>query len=257
MNKKLLVFLVVTVSAFLFAVFQYVKEFQSEIADAAYSGKPATGHSWTEMECSSGLCVTSDNKVGIGTSTPGSKLDVAGTINSTGISSSGTISAVGNINSNATISAATDVCIGSGACLSQLNNYIGSQSLLYSAHTFSMCSTTPDSGGYGEVVNIGTTASPVYICKFDASTCPAGVSGQPNWTQYQLWSAGTEKSCSSYECSNSSGFYYCPGSCSVSGHEWGNFASTCTYNGCSPCSFPSCNTCQTTICNGAYQVGCY
>lgn len=240
MNKKLLLFLVITVFAFLFAVSQYVKEFQAELASAAYTSKPAAGHSWLEMECSSGLCVTAGNNVGIGTDSPATKLDV-----------------IGDVHSSGTITAATNVCIGSGACLSDLNNYIGSQSLLYSAHTFNMCSTTPDSSGYGEVVNIGTTASPVYICKFDASTCPAGISEQPNWTQYQLWSAGTAKSCSSYECSNSSGFYYCPGSCSVSGHDWSNSASTCTYNGCSPCSFPSCNTCQTTICNGAYQVGCY
>jgi len=172
MNKKLVLFSIITASAFSLAVFQYVKEFQSELASAAYSGKPAMGHSWSEMECSQGLCVTTDNKVGIGTSTPGSKLDVAGTINSTGnISSSGTISATGNISSSGAITAGTDVCNGAGACLSQLNSFVGSQPLMNSVHSYSTCTSAG-----GQVTNIGTSFP---ICKFSGSSCPSG------WTQYQ------------------------------------------------------------------------
>ncbi|MDD4531309.1 MAG: hypothetical protein PHH21_01210 [Candidatus Pacebacteria bacterium] len=50
----------------------------------AYSSKPPVGHSWSEMECSEALCVTSDNKVGIGTYNPTEKLEVVGNISASG-----------------------------------------------------------------------------------------------------------------------------------------------------------------------------
>lgn len=64
-------------------IYQYVQVFQAEIVGAYTSSKPANGHSWSEMECTSGLCITADNKVGIGTDAPAQKLSVAGMIETT------------------------------------------------------------------------------------------------------------------------------------------------------------------------------
>jgi len=244
MNKKLIFVLVITVFAFSFSAYQYIKEFQSDFADAAYSGKPATGHSWSEMECSEGFCVTSDNKVGIGTSTPGSKLDV-----------------IGNIHSSETITASTDVCIGSGACLSDLDSFIGSQNLIYSAHTFSMCSTTADNSGYGEVTNVGTTSSPVYICKFDASSCPAASGGQPAWTQYSSYAKRGPTYCyqgSPGGCYGDGGQY----PCTTGSSEFMNNPPTYTCQYCAgssrPCGDYGCCICYMTTCTSAItQIGCY
>jgi len=65
----------------------------------AYTVKPANGHSWTEMECSEGLCVTAGNKVGVGTDSPSEKFEVYGDILVTG----------------------GDACNGGGYCLSDLD----------------------------------------------------------------------------------------------------------------------------------------
>jgi len=102
--------------------FQYVEVLKLELVKAYDASKPVNGHDWSEMQCTEGLCVTDDNKVGIGTSTPGSKLDV-----------SGAISASGNINSSGNITAVGDVC-GGGACLSQIASYVGSQPLVMNVH---------------------------------------------------------------------------------------------------------------------------
>jgi hypothetical protein len=84
MNKKILIVSLVVFLGLSVATYQYTKEFQSEFTSAAYStSKPANGHSWSEMECTAGLCVTSDNKVGIGTDAPAQKLSVNGIIEST------------------------------------------------------------------------------------------------------------------------------------------------------------------------------
>ena len=86
MNKKNLIFIAsISLLALSLSVFQYVKQFQAEYTSAAYSTtKPANGHTWGEMECSSTLCLTGEN-TGLGTSTPGYKLDVqGGQINASG-----------------------------------------------------------------------------------------------------------------------------------------------------------------------------
>ena len=194
MNKKLIFVLIITVFAFSFSAYQYIKEFQSEFADAAYSGKPATGHSWSEMECSEGFCVTSDNKVGIGTSTPAQKLEVGGSILASG-----------------------DICTTSGACLSQIASFVSSQPLLNTTHNYSAC--TSDGG---EIVSIGASYP---ICRFNAASCPSG------WTQYQNWATYDAYTVScAYFCSNSGS---CIG-CSGAGSPWGNLSSnnptfSCTY----------------------------
>ncbi|MDD4531121.1 MAG: hypothetical protein PHH21_00240 [Candidatus Pacebacteria bacterium] len=168
MNKKLILFMVITVFAFSLAIYQYVKEFQSEFASAAYSQKPAAGHSWSEMECSEGFCVTSDNKVGIGTSAPGQKLEVAGSILASG--------------------AGADICTSSGACLSQIVSFVSSQPLLNTTHNYSACTSAG-----GEIVSIGASYP---VCRFNAASCPSG------WTQYQNWATYDSHYVGGIPCSN-------------------------------------------------------
>jgi len=62
-------------------IYQYIQVFQTELVKGAYDeNKKANGHSWSEMQCTEGLCVK-DDKVGIGTDNPSGKLDVVGNIN--------------------------------------------------------------------------------------------------------------------------------------------------------------------------------
>ena len=90
MSKKAIVFfLTVSLVVLVSAVFQYVKTFQADFASAYTTGKPLNGHLWSEMECSQGLCVSSSNKVGIGTDSPQNKLQVYSTDNAGGITVDG------------------------------------------------------------------------------------------------------------------------------------------------------------------------
>ena len=113
MNKRFILVLVVMILFLGFSIYQYVTVFHSELANA-YTIKPANGHSWSEMECTTGLCVTADNKVGMGTDSPIEKLSVVGNISATG-----TIKATGNISTSGTLTATGDVCSNGGTnCLS-------------------------------------------------------------------------------------------------------------------------------------------
>ncbi len=73
MNKKYLIvslfFLVIVFTSYYFA-------------SAATVGVPNPGHTWAEMECSANtLCIdTSTNRLGIGTTTPSTKLEVNGNV---------------------------------------------------------------------------------------------------------------------------------------------------------------------------------
>jgi hypothetical protein len=80
MNKKLLIIFLITFLSFSLAIYQYTKELKFDLVRAYSTSKPANGHSWSEMECTTGLCVTGDNKVGIGTDSPTEKLEVIGNI---------------------------------------------------------------------------------------------------------------------------------------------------------------------------------
>jgi hypothetical protein len=52
------------------------------IPTLASPAKPNPGHSWSELECDSNLCVdTTNSRIGIGNPTPGYKLDVNGDVN--------------------------------------------------------------------------------------------------------------------------------------------------------------------------------
>jgi hypothetical protein len=64
----------------------------------AYSPKSINGHTWSEMECSGVICVTPENKVGIGTDSPMEKLQINGNVLVSG-----------------------DACISAGYCLSDLD----------------------------------------------------------------------------------------------------------------------------------------
>lgn len=57
-------------------LFNYANQLTSLIAEAV---APNPGHSWSELECTNDLCVTSTG-VGIGTASPTAKLHVAGNI---------------------------------------------------------------------------------------------------------------------------------------------------------------------------------
>lgn len=99
MKKKLILFIAIILLALPFAIYLYITEIQFELVNA-YTPKSINGHSWSEIQCTEGLCVTTDNKVGIGTDTPTEKLEVVGDI------------LVGD-----------DACIGTGYCLSDLTGF--------------------------------------------------------------------------------------------------------------------------------------
>jgi hypothetical protein len=136
MNKKILIVSLIVFLGLSIAIYQYAKELQSEFTSAAYStSKPANGHSWSEMECTAGLCVTSGDKVGIGTDNPTEKLEVIGNFKASG-----------------------DVCNGTGNCLSALTTLTNAcggaqQNYIYSASAYSgtfcaMGSSTPASPSF-------------------------------------------------------------------------------------------------------------
>jgi len=68
-----------------FSFYQYSETFKTEVASAT-STVPNPGHLWSSMECNSDtLCVdTVNNRLGIGTASPGTKLDVNGGIRAIG-----------------------------------------------------------------------------------------------------------------------------------------------------------------------------
>lgn len=227
MNKKNLVIFLVIFLGLSLAIYQYAKELQTDLASAAYPGvKPANGHSWTEMECTAGLCVTTSNKVGIGTDSPGQKLEVNGSILASG--------------------EGADICTGSGACLSQIASFIGSQPIVGGSgiHNRANC----EAAG-GTLIDIGL-ANPT--CRFAAATCPSG------WTQYENWSTTGPTTCGSGGCYQP--YNICGYPCTTGGHAWSNNSSTysCTYGdlvetwdgGC-------CSVAQRTCVAIRTQIGCF
>lgn len=62
MQKKKIIIFALLLLSFSIAIYQYIEEFKTDFASAAYSvTKPANGHSWDEMMCTKGLCVAGDN----------------------------------------------------------------------------------------------------------------------------------------------------------------------------------------------------
>jgi len=273
MDKKFILFITITLLAFSFSVYQYTKELGTDITRAA-GIKPNPGHLWSEMECSSDLCVN-NGKIGMGTESPSKKLEVNGDILASGTG---------------------DVCNGSGKCLSsvfQTNVIAGTnptcptgQTMIMKAYNGSWytadnasitswnkvtCGVVLTSDGTSLLVNgnhtrknctdnSGTVASDgTYdMCRFNLASCPSG------WTQYGNWSttiAGIGTS-PSFNCSDSGD--HPAVSPSYSGvatgyHSWSNtaieatgyycsHASNCVGCGCSPTSQFSSSTDQTVAC---------
>jgi len=225
MNKKLLFFLIVTGFSLVSAVYQYIREFQSEFASAAYSSKPAAGHSWSEMECTNGLCVTTDNKVGIGTDSPSQKLEV-----------------VGNVK-------VADICADSG-CLNSLFQIVNTtlNQELYN-HSTTLRHAADCTAIGGNTVNV---AAGVSVCQITGASCPS------NWNQYLNWSVTTANNSSSVPCCTGGS---CPALdcanrvyCNTGSHTWANIAveSCQAANACGlQCSGQASATATRT------QIGCY
>lgn len=138
-----------------FAIFQYVETFHSELASAYNSSKPVAGHSWSEMQCTSDLCING-GKVGMGTDNPQNKLEVTG-----------------NIKANGNIYFTGSICDGSGKCLSSFPD----ETLVEGVHTEEDCVVAD-----GDVVSTDVANNQ---CRFTGSACPTG------WTKYLTWSAWT------------------------------------------------------------------
>ena len=86
--KKSYVFAIVflVIITFVFSVYQYFQALKANSASAVTVGTPNPGHTWSSMQCSAdSLCIdTVNNRLGIGTNTPGQKLEVNGNIKLSG-----------------------------------------------------------------------------------------------------------------------------------------------------------------------------
>lgn len=243
------------------AIYQYTLEFKSEFANAYSSSRPANGHSWTEMECTEGLCVTADNKVGVGTDSPTTKFEVNGVIKG------------------------TDVCNTTGNCLSalaSLTNACGGAATNYAStattYTGTYCvmgTPTPTSPSFPAAGGSTTWTCPVTngspiactatreapieyliggihttiqcgnvfntgsgkLCVMSGSSCPTG------WTQYQSYS-----STSSVTIAAGSGHCYSNASpcswssCTTGSHSFSNTGreSCSLVDGCASCAYGCC-----------------
>ncbi len=235
MDKKITTIFLVIFIVFAILSFQYIETLKLEIAKAYDATKPLNGHSWSEMQCTSELCVKNNN-VGIGMDNPMVKLDIAGDVNAV------------NINSSGTIMATTDVCNGSGACLSDINDFVQNQPLVNNVHNYAACTAAG-----GEIVP-GDASYP--MCRFNASSCPSG------WTQYNEYCTATQATCDGTDCSgccgNCSG--YCVGSSCTTGasHSWGKGNLSCTYTYFHSWSYPCVKNVGSATCYGTItQIGCY
>jgi len=151
-KKNLIIFSFGIIIGLVFGAYLCFQVFHSEIIKA-YTAKPANGHTWSEMECNSGLCITTDNKIGVGVDNPTEKLQVVGNVLVVG-----------------------DICNGSGNCLSALasiTNACGPAAKNY-AYT--------DSAYSGKYCSIGspTPATPAFPAAGGSTTwtCPV-VNGSP------------------------------------------------------------------------------
>jgi len=232
MNKKR--FYIISSTFLLIGLFTGVVQYVG-ILDTLYAAVNNPGHLWSEMECSSVLCIdTANSRVGIGTETPGETLEINGNILTSGNG---------------------DVCNGQGKCLSsifQTNVIVGNnptcpsgQSMIMKAYngtwytpentaittwTKVTCGTLLSADGTSLLVNsnhtsknctdnLGTVvedASGNKMCRFNLATCPS------TWNQFQNWSKTDGSYCSCY-ISNSVGYgTTCQSSGTTGSHVWSN-----------------------------------
>jgi len=199
------------------------------------------------MQCTSELCVKSGTGVGVGTDNPTDKLSVAGNVGVSGnLSSTGNISAAGNISVTGNIAAA-DVCNAAGACLSQMNSFVGAQLLVNGGHTYSDCTVAG-----GTIVDSDVSLKQ---CQFNSATCPSG------WTQYKNYSKTIPTVCSWAAYFGSWTNTSCNRFGVTSSHDWSNTVREyilCGYAYEPPCYYQVWGSC----CGGneyatITQIGCY
>jgi hypothetical protein len=152
MNKKIVLILIVSFFAFSLSVYQYIKEFQTDFVSAYTTSKPANGHSWGEMECTSDLCVKSGTGVGVGTDNPTVKFEVGGSIKASG-----------------------DVCNGTGNCLSALATLTNSCGAAATTYVYA---ATVYSGAYC-AMGVSTPAAPSFPAAGASTTWTCPVANDP------------------------------------------------------------------------------
>jgi len=231
MNKKSIVFVIlISLFSISFFFFQYIKEFRADLVGAAYSTtKPANGHLWSEMECSSSLCLTGDS-VGVGTFSPSQKLEVNGSGLFSGDVCNGGGKCLSSVFQTNVIAGTNPTCpSGQTAIMKAYNGtwYIASQPTTWTQVT---CGIVMSSDGTpllvnsqhstGNCTNAGGTVvsgSGNNICRFNLSSCPSG------WVQYLNWSTtiATAGNTPAYSCGGAT----C-GACSINTgqHNWSNVA---------------------------------
>jgi hypothetical protein len=293
MNKKSIVFVIlISLFSISFFFFQYIKEFKADLVGAAYStSKPANGHLWSEMECSSYLCLTGDN-VGVGTFSPSQKLEVNGSGLFSGDVCNGGGKCLSSIFQTNVIAGTNPTCpAGQTAIMKAYNGtwYIASQPTTWTQVT---CGIVMSSDGTpllvnsqhstGNCTNAGGTVvsgSGNNMCRFNSSSCPAG------WVKYLNWSttAATQLSITGSttcpQAPNPAGYPAC--NTATGSHSWNNIAVesktpcvrvACNYAGggcssvCYDNSIPRCfiegSTAGVVDCGGIgyasiTQIGCY
>lgn len=244
-------------------IFQYVKTFNAEIADAYSAAKPANGHSWAEMQCTTDMCLdTVNHRVGIGTDSPAKPLEVTGDILASGEICNGAGKCLNSVLQNSVIAGTNPTCPAGQTALikfynggaydasnagitswnkiscGQILSGDGSQLLYNNAHTALGCSTAG-----GTVVSDGTNN----FCRFNLDTCPT------TWTNYASWTT-TAVACGWGVVPEGGWCYqqypihnYCTGS-----HAWSNAGQENT-----PQNAASNGTCYGTVYATITQRGCY
>ena len=255
-KQHLIIFVCIMAISLMAGIYQYIQVFQTELVGAFDTDKKANGHSWSEMPCTVGLCVTADDKVGIGTES---------------ISATDKLGVLGNVEINGDLHVSGDICNGAGACLKVLDDFVGTQPLYGSIHTYKDCT---DAGG--EVVPGDTSMS---MCRFGTESNPVDNCDDidVSWDWYKGYSTVIEDCCTS--SGTLSGVFTTCTQCSDS-HAWGDDSSVPVKNvsafwGQFPwngnnclgsvvsygCSYPGwpCGTSSTacTATSARIQIGCY
>ena len=178
-------------------IYQYIQVFQTELVGAFDTDKKANGHSWSEMPCTAGLCIK-DDKVGIGTES---------------VSATDKLGVLGNVGIVGDLQVSGNICNGAGACLSALDDFVGTQPLYKSIHTYKDCT---DAGG--EVVPGDTSMS---ICRFGTESNPVDNCDNidVSWDWYEAYSTVEGECCTS--SGTVDGVFTSCYSCSPI-HAWGN-----------------------------------